>query len=301
MPKFQLSRQSALQIVGLIGAIACVIAFIREPSFPTPDKLIVFLTFIFMVMHQAVAMLKKMLPFVIIILIYESFRGLAHSLNSHVNYTFAPHFDKFVFGSLPTKTLQNWWWHGHVQWYDYMFYLPYMLFFAMPFALALLIWKTREKYYWWGVTAYSITFFGAFVSFLLFPAAPPWMASQQNVIEPITRISSSVWTSLGIQNFPSIYNHIAPNPVAAIPSLHAACSTLFSLLIFKLYGRRWGLVSLIYPILIYIGVVYEGEHYVFDVLTGIILASVSYWAAPWVMRQSQHVWDKLIQTVGRAR
>ena len=59
-----------------------------------------------------------------------------------------------------------------------------------------------------------------------------------------------------------------------MPSLHAAVSTLFSIFVFKLYGRRWGLVSLLYPIMIYIGVVYEGEHYVFDVIAGIAYAVV---------------------------
>src|SRR3990167_11153194 len=120
-----------------------------------------------MAFHQTVAMLKRIVPFVIVILTYESFRSIANHLNTHVNYTLAPNADKFLFGDLPTVYLQTWLWHGHVQWYDFVFYLPYMLFFAMPFALAILIWKTRVKYYWQAVTAYSLTFFGAFLTFLL--------------------------------------------------------------------------------------------------------------------------------------
>jgi hypothetical protein len=275
------------QIIGLVGTLACLIAFIHTPSFPTPDKLIVFLFFVFLIFHQATEMLKRLLPFVALILVYESFRSLVPKLNSHVNYTLAPRFDRLLFGKLPAQYLQQWLWKGHTSWYDVVLYIPYLLFFVIPLGLALLVWKTRENQYWPVVTTYMLTFFAAFVTFLLFPTAPPWLASQNHYIPHVVRVSSYVWASLGIRNFPSLYNHLAANPVAAVPSLHAACATLFSLFIFKLYGRRWGTLSLIYPILIYVGVVYEGEHYVFDVLAGILYAMVIYWATPYLMRWAQ--------------
>jgi len=228
-------------------------------------------------------MLKRLLPFIALMLVYESFRGIVHSLNTHVNYSLAPHVDRLIFGTLPTVTLQKWWWHGHTSWYDIALYIPYMLFFIIPLGLAILVWKTRDEYYWQVVTTYLVLFFSAFLTFLLFPAAPPWLASQNHYIEPIVRVSTNVWFSLGIHNFPSLYNHIAANPVAAVPSLHSGVSTLFSLIIFKLYGRRWGIISLIYPILIYIGVVYEGEHYAFDVICGITYAVAAYLLTPYLM------------------
>lgn len=298
--KLKSVQTTSLQVIGVLGALACIVLFIRHPSFPTPDKLMVFLTFIFMAFHQTKEMLKRLLPFTIIILIYESFRSLANTLNTHTNYTLAPHIDRWLgFGQLPGARLQHWLWHGYVQWYDIVLYIPYMLFFAMPFALAILIWKTRDHYFWQGVTAYSVLFFSAFATFLAFPAAPPWLAAQQHVIQPITRISTNVWGALGIQNFPSVYNHLSPNPVAAVPSLHAAASTLFSLIIFKLYGRRWGLVSLLYPGLIYIGVVYEGEHYLFDVIAGVIYGVVAYLAAPWVLEKISYYSKNLMALIGK--
>ncbi len=283
-------RGNITQVVGVLGTAVCLGLFIHAPSFPTPDKLVVFLTFAFMIFKQAIEMLKRLLPFVILLLVYESFRGIAHQLNGHVNYTLAPHVDRIIFGKLPIDYLQQWLWRGHTSWYDIVFYIPYMLFFVIPLGLALLVWKTRPKFYWQVVTTYLMVFFSAFLTFLLFPTAPPWLAAQNHYIEPITRISSNVWASLGIKNFPSLYSHIAPNPVAAVPSLHAACATLLALFVFKLYGRRWGLVSLIYPALIYVGVVYEGEHYVFDVITGIIYALVLYWLTPPLMRQVSGFW-----------
>jgi hypothetical protein len=274
------TKISMSRLAGLAGALAVIIIFIRQPSFPTPDKLIVFLFFVFLFLGQAVQMLKRLGPFAVLLLVYESFRGIVPRLNDHVHYSLAPHLDRLLFGSLPTKTLQDWLWKGHTSWYDVVLYIPYLLFFVIPFGLAILVWKTRDEFYWQVVGSYLFVFFAAFLTFLLYPAAPPWLAAQNHYIEPITRISTNVWFSLGIHDFPSVYNHIAPNPVAAIPSLHAACATLLTLFVFKLYGRRWGLVSALFPLLIYIGVIYEGEHYAFDVLCGIVYAIFGFAVAP---------------------
>jgi membrane-associated phospholipid phosphatase len=277
-------KSRIFKMTGLAGTLACIVIFIWKPSFPTPDKLIVFLFFVFLIRGQATEMLKRLGPFVALILVYESFRSLVPRLNSKVHYSLAPHADRLLFDSLPTKTLQNWLWRGHTSWYDVVLYIPYLLFFVIPLGLALLVWKTRDKYYWQVIWTYLVVFFAGFLTFLLYPSAPPWLASQNHYIEPITRVSSSVWSSLGIHDFPSFYDHIAPNPVAAIPSLHAACATLLTIFIFKLYGRRWGIVSAIYPLLLYVGVVYEGEHYAFDVICGIFYAVAGYYLTPALQR-----------------
>lgn len=273
-------RQRLFQAIGVVGTLVIITIFLIEPSFPTPDKLLVFFFFIFLIFHQATEMLKRLGPFVALLLVYESFHSLANHLNTHVNYSLAPHVDRFLFGNLPTAALQNWLWHGHVSWYDFVFYIPYLLFFALPLGLAILVWKTREEYYWRVVSTYLVLFFVTFVTYLIFPSAPPWLAAQKHYIQPITRISSDVWFTFGLHDFPSFYNHISPNPVAAVPSLHAAAATLLPLFIFKLYGRRWGLVSLIYPIVLIVGIIYQGEHYAFDVICGIIYALMTYLLVP---------------------
>lgn len=277
-------RENLGRLLGIVGTFAGIWVFAKNPSFPTPDKIVIFMAFVFMIFRQAMAMLVRFGPFVFILLAYESFRALADQLNSHVNYALAPHVDKFLFGDLPTVYLQNWLWHGGVRWYDFVLYMPYMLHFVLPISLGILVWKTREKHYWRVVNTYLVSAFAAFFTFLLFPAAPPWLASQNHFIEPIHRISSDVWFSLGIKNFPSFYNQITPNPVAAIPSLHAAWSVIFCIFIFKLFGKRWGLASLLYPVAIFFGTVYMGEHYLFDVMVGALYAAGAYWLTPRLMK-----------------
>lgn len=283
----------AERAIGVLGAALAIGVFIWRPSFPTPDKLIIFFLFVFMAFGQAWEATKRFAPFVCLILIYESFRSLADQLNSNVHYSLAPHFDKFVFGNLPTNYLQDWLCRGRVVWYDYILYIPYFFHFAIPLILGTIVWKTNDKYFWRVMTTFLVVAFAAFITYLLYPTAPPWLASQNHFIQPIVRISSSVWFSLGIHDFPSVYNHITPNPVAAVPSLHAAWATLLVLFVYKIYGYRWTILASIYPLLIYVGTMYEGEHYAFDIVTGIAYAFAAYWATPYILAFIIKIYKKL--------
>ncbi|HSX46622.1 MAG TPA: phosphatase PAP2 family protein, partial [Patescibacteria group bacterium] len=281
-------------IVGLIGTLVYIGIFIRTPSFPTPDKILIFATLVAMTFGQALELLKRFVPFVVLLLLYESFRGFATQLNTRVNYLFMPRVDRLLaFGHLPTAVLQQWWWHGHVTLLDFAFYGAYTLHFVLPFALAALIWKTKDSYYWTYVSSILIASFMGFVTFLAFPAAPPWLASDHHLIQPLTHISSAIWAAFGIHDFPSVYNKITPNPVAAVPSLHAAYSFLFAFTITRLYKTKWRWLAWVYPALIWIGTVYMGEHYVFDILVGVLYAFSAYLAAPYLVRALRPLWLKI--------
>lgn len=250
-----------------------------------------------MIFKLAEDMLKRFVPFVGLLLVYESFRGIVPHLNKHVNFTWMVDVDKALFfGQLPTAWLQHHLWHGYVQWYDLLLYLFYTLHFVLPFALAFIVWRIREKHYWHYATSFLVVSFAGFLTFLAFPAAPPWMASDLGYIEPISRVSSSVWAVFGIEDFPSVYDKISPNPVAAVPSLHAAYATLFAIFVFKLFKTRWKYLSVIYPLAIYFGTIYQGEHYAIDEILGAIYAVAAYFAAPYVVRAFQKAWARVRAT-----
>lgn len=283
--------KSPLQIIGVIGTLISIIVFVREPSWPTPDKLLVFATFVCMIFGQAKEMLKRFAPFVGLLLVYESFRGIVPHINHNVNFMWMPWVDQLMsFGHLPTAWLQYYLWNGSVQWYDFVLYITYMLHFVLPFALAFVIWRVMDQHYWRYATAFIVVSFAGFITYILFPAAPPWMASDLGYIQPIERISSHVWAALGIHDFPSVYNKISPNPVAAVPSLHAAYATLFAMFAIKLFKTRWRYLSLIYPAFIYFGTVYQGEHYVIDEILGAIYGVAAYVAAPHIVTVTQKLY-----------
>lgn len=272
------------RIIGILGTFGWVALYAWKPSWPTPDKLIVFLVFIFMMFGQAKAMLRHLGPFVLLLAVYESFRGLAPVINSRVNYMWMVRMDELMFGQLPTATLQSWWWKGHVQWYDFLFYLAYMMHFVLPLALALLIWKRKAAAYWRYITSFVSLSFAGFITYVAFPAAPPWLASDKGYIQRIDHLSGPIWQALGVEDFPSLYSKLAANPVAAVPSLHSAYATLLAIYAITLFKSRWRFAVLIYPFLIYVGTIYMGEHYVIDAILGILYAFTIYWLTPFIMR-----------------
>ena len=274
-----------LRVLVLLAAFTF---FITKRAFWTPDTLFVLLLVVFVVLGQARVFIVRFAPFILLLLTYDSFRGIADDLNTYVNFWPMISFDQNVFGVLPTETLQNWWWHGALQWYDFFFYLLYMLHFVAPVALAVLIWKLLPKMYWEYVFALVVLSFAAFITYVVFPAAPPWMASDLGYIDPIYRISSDIWRAMGVQDFSAFYANLSPNAVAAVPSLHSAYPLLFVLYLWRLFDVRktWWLFA--YPLAMWIGVVYLGEHYVVDSLLGALYAVAAYYAAKYLFKRLQN-------------
>ena len=66
------------------------------------------------------------------------------------------------------------------------------------------------------------------------------------------------------------------NPVAAVPSLHAAYTLLVTLFLWRV--ARWARPLLaLYPLAMAFALVYTAEHYVFDILLGWAYTLVAVW------------------------
>ncbi len=248
---------------------------------------------LFMIFGQTRTFVLRFAPFCALLLVYESFRSIADNLNTSVNFWPMINFDITIFGTLPTVALQSWLWHGALSWYDFYFYFLYTIHFVVPLVLAVVIWKIRPWLYWQFVAALVGLSFAAFITYVVFPAAPPWMASDMGLIQQIHRISGDVWGAMGIQNFSTVYNNLSPNLVAAVPSLHSAYPLLFTQFVWLIFGfkRTWWVIF--YPISMWIGVVYMGEHYVMDVVLGIIYAVAAYYASIFVFAKAKKRFKRL--------
>jgi hypothetical protein len=271
-------------------------------AFWSPDALFVIFLVIFSLFGQSKQYVLRFAPFALLLLTYDSFRSLVPFLNKHVHFTEMIRFDRWLgHGVLPTNQLQHWLYHGSLRWYDFYFYALYMAHFLGPFILAILIWKLRPRYYWTYATALITLSYAGFLTYLIFPAAPPWMASDMGLIPHVQKLSTDIWWNWGVHNFPTIYHNLNPNPVAAVPSLHAAYPMLDLLFVWKLFGRKAGAIFAIYPLSLWFGVVYLGEHYAFDVLLGMLYAVITFYGVQamitrhWTIRR---LWHK---SVARAR
>jgi membrane-associated phospholipid phosphatase len=106
---------------------------------------------------------------------------------------------------------------------------------------------------------------------VLYPAAPPWLAAKQNVIEPVRRLSGIGWEVLGLPRAGALLadSQAQVNQVAAVPSLHTAFAVLICLVLYPVATRAWQRAGLVaYPVLMALVLVWSGEHYVVDTLLG---------------------------------
>jgi membrane-associated phospholipid phosphatase len=107
-------------------------------------------------------------------------------------------------------------------------------------------------------------------TYVLYPAAPPWMAALNEKIPHVDRVVQSTLHVLGSATVNTAVEKGAAysNPVAAMPSLHAAIPMMLAVFFWGV-ARPWVRALLVgYALAMAVTLVYTGEHYVVDVLMG---------------------------------
>ncbi len=147
----------------------------------------------------------------------------------------------------------------------------YFCHFVFPLAVGMVLWLVDRVQFVRFTTALMGMALVAFVIFLLVPTAPPWYAQTHGVLSGFTKI---IGTTLPSSVSP-YYQNLNPNPVAAFPSLHAAFPFLGFLALLRVYPRgAWWAFA--WCLLVWFSVVFLGEHYVVDVIGGVVLAALSW-------------------------
>jgi hypothetical protein len=189
----------------------------------------------------------------------------------------------FLHGELPQVWLQQHLYHpGSWQWYDVLSWAVYGLHFPEPLVVGFIIWLRDRALF----RRYSIAFLTlasiAFAIYIVYPAVPPWMAASNDyhyhAIPSLVNIFSAFNDAVLKQGFGHSYHsvlHVDYNLTAAMPSLHAAFPLLSALYLYKSIGRR-GLVMIAYGMIVWFSVVYMAEHWVIDVLAGLVCVAVAY-------------------------
>jgi hypothetical protein len=225
--------------------------------------------------------LRDWVPFIALMIAYEFARGGAEWLNADVLgrgpfYMPMIDIDRALFlGSLPPEFVQSWFWTGHVRAFDWVIGSFNKVHFFVPPTLLFLIWLDRRPHFIRCATAIVITAFIGAAIFFLFPAAPPWLASEHGLIHVVS-INSLQDASNGLPKGSSfIASQIPRNPVAAVPSLHSAYA-LLTVMIAWTWRRRVGYAFLFYPIVMWFSIVYLGDHYVADIIGGVAVALIGW-------------------------
>lgn len=260
-------------------------------TWPAPDIVaLAFLAFAFLA-ARGLRFLRDWSPFILLLLGYIALTGITTGLVPHVHEQFPINADKWLFhGSLPTTFLQAKLWNPqHIRWYDYAAVILYPMHFVVPLVVAFVFWMWKKRLYWKFVGSYLLLSYAGFVTYVLYPMAPPWWAANDGRIAAVIPIMDNVkWGSVA-NPIVLATQYFRPNPVAAMPSIHAAFPVLVWLVLWRVWPK-WGWATVVYPLGMAFSVVYLGEHYVIDCIAGWLYAVVAYFIVwgdySWIRRRS---------------
>jgi hypothetical protein len=228
------------------------------------------------------------LPIVVVLGAYDFTRGAADSLGIGVHVHPMIDFDRFLFfGQTPTEWLQARLYEpGVVNWWDVAFTLVYTSYFIVPFAVAGILWaRDRLAFLRFTRRLVSLALAGV-ATYIVFPAAPPWMAAETGLLDGVYRTTSEGWGVIGVGTAGLFSKgQSSANLVAAVPSLHAAFTALVAMFLWSRVRPRLRPLLALYPLAMGFTLIATGEHYFFDVLLGSLYAGgvMAGWA--WWERQ----------------
>ncbi len=224
------------------------------------------------------------LPLALVLAVYDVLRGHADGLLFSAWYRPQLEADSFLFaGTVPTVWLQDRLWHGpsQVHWYDYASWAVYVSYFLATYVVAALLWFVARERFRRYVASVALLALMAFATFALFPAAPPWLASEQGELDPTSRLIGPISGHIPFVSFSfeELFQRgwEYSNPVAAVPSLHAAYTLLVTLFLWRVVARWARPLLALYPVAMAFALVYTAEHYLFDILLGWAYTLVAIW------------------------
>ena len=194
------------------------------------------------------------------------------------------HFDDLIrvdktlaFGAVPTVWLQSRFFDPtHIDWLDRATTYIHWSYFVLPHLFAAHLFLGKRHLFERYVLLFVGVLMAGLVVYFIFPAAPPWAASLTGHLDPTYKVVTEVGSEWNVNLYAKLETQIrSSNPVAAMPSLHMAVSVAVLLVAFR---ANWllGILALAYNVAMAFSLVYLGEHYVVDILAGILLTVTVY-------------------------
>ena len=233
----------------------------------SPDYLLLILVPVALLSGRFLRFLRDWVPFIALFLGYEAVRGIAPKSGIKAHYEWPIQIDKALFGGTdPSQWVQAQ--LGSLHWLAVACTVVYFGHFLLPIATGMVLWLVDRVQFLRFTVALLALSFAAFVVFLLVPVAPPWLAGQHHLlpgVQSLISLPSSV---------SPYYNWLDPDASAAFPSLHAAYPLLAALALWPV-TRRGAALAFTWCAAVWFSVVYLGQHYVTDVIGGIVFAVVT--------------------------
>jgi membrane-associated phospholipid phosphatase len=156
----------------------------------------------------------------------------------------------------------------------------YFMHFVLPAAVGLYLWLGDRSRYRAFAASLLVACCMAFVTYVLLPTQPPWLGHPQDVHKVIDETIGKLGLPGWLVGF---YQDRDYNVSAAFPSLHAAFPLIATLHAWP-RSRPLGVLLGAWTLVVWVAVVYLGEHYVVDVLGGIAYAAAAVLVVTWWRR-----------------
>jgi membrane-associated phospholipid phosphatase len=161
------------------------------------------------------------------------------------------------------------------------------VWFMVPHGTATYVLLRRREQFPRAATLIYATFDLGVLFYWLTPTAPPWYAAEHGRMGPaeagselrLRRLMLGYGEQFWGDNWHRLYDGLAGNPLAAMPSLHFATSVMSAHVLADV-GPGHGAAGWAYTATLGTALVYLGEHYVVDLLAGLALVAGIRAAAP---------------------
>lgn len=248
---------------------------------------------LFVPVSRARSFVLSFIPYGAVWFIFTALRSLADEtiLARTVNLRVAA-FERLLFdGQLPTVTLQHRFFDpDNLRWWDYYLTGIHWSYFFIPHLVAIRLWHKHPPLFKHYLASMTLLLAVGLGIYFLIPTNPPWMAGEQfnsPAAPTVLRVMQPVAENLGGGIYQASYRVIGEsNPIAAMPSIHMAITFLLVFPALR-FGRKWRITALLYAASMGLALVYLGEHYVIDIVIGVLVTSYGwYTAGAWRRRLS---------------
>ena len=268
-------------LIGLILFILVALLFLLQRFVFLPKILIIVLIILSAVfIGEFRCLIKDWFVFIAFVYLFDSLRGgiylLTCKLGLPVYTLYVIKIDRFLFSEVPSVLLQKWLLNPNdLSWLEKVSTVIHGSHFIAFLLVGFLIWLNRPNTFRLYKTSFYLLMILGLFFYLVVPTTPPWLASNQfNRIPPLNHFNVVLFNMV----IPDICNGFDINPVAAMPSLHSAFPILCSVLLWSIF--RWKAFPFyLYSLTVLFTIIYTGDHYVTDVLAGLILALACYFTA----------------------
>jgi membrane-associated phospholipid phosphatase len=230
--------------------------------------------------HWLKGVVRDWVPLLVILSAYDYLRGRADNINSVVHYDPQLAMDKLLSGGQTlSHVLQDVLWKGTASWYDHIVSTIYLSHFCVTMIVLAVLWLTNEQTFRRYRNLVLVVVLAAFATYFAYPAAPPWLASYTDRTPEVVRTVGLTLHAAALQARPPVLpgqGNALSNPVAALPSLHAALPLLLALFFWKRVRRPVRILLAAYPPAMAFVLIYGGEHFVFDILMGWAYAVIAF-------------------------